>query len=120
MDPDGELFWNTSRVEERVRRTMELITKGVNFWELMNNENKALKANCVEAQMREKMETGRYKSPTEYSRAYAAKITPSAMYIAESTKILEGLGFMIMLVLLFCVLYAGRKYKGMRTGKPPV
>lgn len=51
MEPE-ESFWNTSRVEEIVRRTKEFIMKGVNFCELKKKENKALKANW-EAQMSE-------------------------------------------------------------------
>ena len=54
---------NTRRVEEVVRRTRELIMKGVSFWELRKKEKRVLKPHWL-ANMREKVEPGRYKRPT--------------------------------------------------------
>lgn len=68
-----------------VRRTRELTIKGVNFCELRQTEKKALKANC-DAQMSEKVETGRYKSPIEYNKLSAASNTPRERFIAVSTE----------------------------------
>ena len=47
-----------------VRRTRELIIKGVNFCEFRRREKKALKVNW-DAQISEKVDTGRCKSPIE-------------------------------------------------------
>lgn len=56
--------WNTRSTEEAVRSTAELRIKGVNFCELRKKEKKAVKPNW-DAWMRVKVDTGRYKSPTE-------------------------------------------------------
>ena len=66
----------TRRMEDIVRRTRELTIKGVNFCELRKKEKKALKANC-DAQMREKVDTGRYFSPVEYKKQFATTSRPS-------------------------------------------
>jgi len=58
-----------------VRRTRELIIKGVNFCELRRKEKKALKVNW-DAQIRANVDTGRYESPIEYIMLSAARNTP--------------------------------------------
>lgn len=58
-----------------VRRIKELIIKGVNFCELKMNEKKALKTNW-EAQISEKVDTGRYESPIEYIMLSVARRMP--------------------------------------------
>ncbi|KAM1688960.1 hypothetical protein ACFX2K_036768 [Malus domestica] len=68
-----------------VRRTRELTIKGVNFCELRQNEKKALKANC-DAQMSEKVETGRYKSPIGHNKLSAASNTPRERFITAGTE----------------------------------
>ena len=47
-----------------MRRIRELVIKKVNFCELRKKEKRALKPNW-DAQMREKVETGRYDVPYE-------------------------------------------------------
>ena len=62
MFSESELI--ARRDAEMVRRTRELSIKGVIFCGLKRKEKRALKANCV-AHSKEKVETGRYKSPYE-------------------------------------------------------
>ena len=58
-----------------VRRTRELIIKGVNFCEFIRKEKKALKVNWdaqISAKVDTKVDIGRCKSPTEYIMLFAA------------------------------------------------
>lgn len=56
-------------------RTIELMINGVNFWELRKKEKRAVNPNW-EAQMSEKVETGRYKSPNEVKKQLPAASRP--------------------------------------------
>lgn len=75
-----ESLWNTSSIDEKLRRTRELAMNGVNFCPLRKYENKALKASWL-AQINEYVETGRNLSPKVYNIQFAAKNVPIVVYI---------------------------------------
>lgn len=68
-----------------VRITKELTIQGVNFCALRQKEKKALKANW-DAQISEKVETGRYNRPIEYRKLSAASNTPKERYMNASAE----------------------------------